>query len=241
MRRAANLTTTVVLAVVALAVLHTGAIAQCECRLPDNGAGTVTMPPDCPDGYVSDLEIVDGLVGATIQISGTLFDFINVVENIGGGLGGTQSNFDATLRMEMFGTGALAGFARTIHVPVSGLVDWGPRTLNDPVQAFTAQVHDLSGSIFGDPDFDELHFRHGSLYALPGLGSTTLTRVGGVGADFLVDSFFDITYEIEFLGAPGSVLEFQGGTTQRMTTLNVCPVTSPVEESSWATIKALYR
>jgi hypothetical protein len=76
----------------------------------------------------------------------------------------------------------------------------------------------------------------------PGSGSSTLTRVGGIGTDFVVDSFFDIEYEIEFQGAPGSILEGMGGIHPDFTHLSICgqpPVAT--EAASWGAIKALYK
>jgi hypothetical protein len=244
MRTAARLVISVAIVVVALVGLRVSAVAQdpCPCELPDNGAGTVTMPPDCLDGYVGYLEIVDGLVAATIDIDATLFDFQNVLEIIGGSLGGTQSAFDATLRLEMSGTGALNGFTRTIHMPVSGVADWGPRVLGDAVQGFAGELVSLEGEIIFDPDFDELRFRTGSDLGLPASGTTLLTRLGGVGSVFQVDSFFDISYEIEFVGAAGSIIEDMNGTTTgRDGTLELCSSASLVDGVSWGTIKALYR
>ena len=43
---------------------------------------------------------------------------------------------------------------------------------------------------------------------------TALPLSPSQSGDFAVDSFFDITYEIEFVGAPGSVLDGMSGTTQ---------------------------
>ena len=55
----------------------------------------------------------------------------------------------------------------------------------------------------------------GRLNVLPSPGQTTLTQQGD-GA-FLVDSFFDIAYEIYFVGAPESQLDGWGGlSTGRM-------------------------
>lgn len=243
MRSAANHMMFVAVAIAALVGLRISAIAQgpCPCQLQDNGAGTITMPPDCPDGYRCHLEIVDGLTSATIEIDAALLDLTNVIEIVGGVLGGTHSMFDALLLMQMSGTGALNGFVRTLHMPVSGVIDWGPRIPNDAVQAFPAEIVELSGHIFGDTDFDEILFRTGLDLGLPAPGETTLTRVGGIGSDFQVDSFFDITYQIEFVGALGSVLEGAGGTTTRTTRIEVCPGPSPVEEVTWGTVKALYR
>ena len=55
--------------------------------------------------------------------------------------------------------------------------------------------------------------RAGDGFGLPSPGHTTLTRLGPPGSDFAVDSFFDVFYEIDFQGAPGSVLDGMSGTT----------------------------
>jgi hypothetical protein len=68
---------------------------------------------------------------------------------------------------------------------------------------------------------------------LPSPGHTTLTRLGGPGSDFQVDSFFDIFYRVDFAGCPGSPLAGMGGSTTgtiRMKAYNgptFCPVAHP--------------
>jgi len=245
MRAAAKRLMLVAVAMTVLAGLHVSAIAQepCQCVIPDNGAGTVTVPPNCLEGYLGWLTIDTGIVGGTIEVEATWSDFAGVAEIIGGGLGGTQSSFDALMTMQMTGTGSLAGFSRTLFMPLNGgVIDWGPRDLSDPIQDFPGSAAYLEGDIFGDPDFDNLSFRTGSTLGLLGTGPTTLTRLGPPGSDFSVDSFFDIAYEIDYVGAPGSVLEGLGGTVERSTRFQTCPEgASPVEEATWGTIKALYR
>jgi hypothetical protein len=245
MRTAVKHLMLVAVAVMALAGLSVPAVSQlpCPCALPDNGAGTVTMPPNCIEGYLGWLTIDTGIVGGTIEIDATWVDFAGVAEIVGGGLGGTQSSFDGLMVMEMTGTGSLAGFSRTLFMPLLlSTIDWGPRVLGDPVQTFTGEPRKIMGDIFGDPDFDAISFRTGSDLGLPGTGPTTLTRLGPPGSDFQVDSFFDIAYEIEYVGAPGSVLGGFSGTVERQTRFQTCPEgASPVEDVTWGTIKALYR
>ena len=52
----------------------------------------------------------------------------------------------------------------------------------------------------------------GSAFGLPSPGHTTLTSTGG--GTWNVDSFFDMTYRIEFVGCKGSLLDGLAGTTQ---------------------------
>ena len=74
----------------------------------------------------------------------------------------------------------------------------------------------------GDPDFDLLRITAGNGFGLPSPGHTTLTQQPG--GNWNVDSFFDITYRIDFVGAPGGSLagqsDSQVGTVRLMDT---CP------------------
>jgi len=205
------------------------AAAQNPCVQPDAGSGTITMPPMGCDYLLPDEVhlIIDGLPpGTTIELSPIHSQFIcgygggacsvpvaPACEAPGGSLGGNVDCFDSTLQFEVTGTGLLAGFSRFIALPAFTEVHTGPRNPGDAVQDFDTEMFQLQGQLFGDPDFDTLQVRAGSAFGLPSPGHTTLTRLGPPGSDFNVDSFFDIAYEIEFVGAPGSVLEGFGGTT----------------------------
>jgi hypothetical protein len=70
----------------------------------------------------------------------------------------------------------------------------------------------LEGELLGDPDFTTFRIIGGTDSGLPSPGHTTLTRLPD--STFVVDSFFDITYQIEFQGAPGGALDGLSGTTQ---------------------------
>jgi hypothetical protein len=140
-------------------------------------------------------------------------------ETPGGTLGGTVDCFFSEAELTMTGTGALAGFSRTITVPLQTEVHAGPRSPGDPVQSFPTEMVQLDGQIFGDPDFDVLRIRAGSNFGLPSPGQTTLTDNGN--GTFAVDSFFDIVYEIEFQGAPGGSLDGLAGTTNASITMGV--------------------
>ncbi|NIM50158.1 MAG: hypothetical protein GTO22_13060 [Gemmatimonadales bacterium] len=88
---------------------------------------------------------------------------------------------------------------------------WAPRTPGDPEQTFSADVYHLEGELFGDPDFCTFRVRAGTDYVLPSPGQTTLSELPS--GHFTVDSFFDVNYQIEFEGCPGSVLDGYSGTT----------------------------
>lgn len=188
------------------------AAAATSCLIPDNGFGTVALPPDCPAGYEGPLQISVGLPAATtIDIDAELKNFFAVTETPGGSLGGDKQGFQGELILTMTGTGALAGFNRMILMQVQCETHSGPRTPGLAVQSFPTDFFWLTGSVLGDPDFDDLIINGGTSLAMPSPGHTTISEIGAT--NFNVESFFDIEYQITFTGAPGSLLEGFGGTT----------------------------
>jgi len=198
------------------------------CLVPDNGTGTITLPPAGCD-YLSQDDVYlinDGLpTGSTIELDGPLGQFAcdgamglcslglppGVCEAAGGTLGGDGQCFSASLDFNLTGTGSLAGFTRSLSIPVEVEIHTGPRNLGDATQLFPADLHRLQGEIVGDPDFDLLRITAGTDYGLPSPGQTTMTRLPN--GNFAVDSFFDISYQVDFVGSPGSALDGLSGTT----------------------------
>lgn len=205
------------LAILSLALGASAAVAA-QVVAPDNGFGTATLPPAGENYDGSQMQIVDGLLpGSTVDINApVLGSFSSVTEVPGGGFaGGTQSSYDAVLVMPMVGTGAMAGYFRTINIPLNGaganLMDFDARVLSTSPQSFAGDLRRLQGQILGDPDFDLLRITAGTEFGLPSPGHTTLTDLGG--GNWNVDSFFDITYRIDFVGSPGGIFSGMSGST----------------------------
>ncbi|HEY3175972.1 MAG TPA: hypothetical protein VGK94_09480 [Candidatus Polarisedimenticolia bacterium] len=203
-------------ALLVAAVIAPGLAEAQTCHVPDNGTGTVTLPPaGC--GYVSPTALhmmIDGLPpGTTIQISAEHFEFFAITTTPScGSLGGNCEQFSSQLTLAMKGTGGLAGYNRVISMPVGATTHTAPRTPGTPVQSFDTEMFQVQGQIPpGDPDFDLLRITAGTGFGMPSPGHTTLTRLAG--GDFNVDSFFDITYRIDFIGAPGGPFAGMSGST----------------------------
>ena len=217
------------LALTVTAMLLPANASAMKCSVPDNGNGTIDMPPAGCD-YVAPVDpyvITDGLPpGTTIELRPTHTGYTcgdnlgicsvpmppPTCELPGGGLGGTVGCSEQMLELEVVGTGLLAGFTRLLNVPVSWEMHTASRTLGATTQSFDTDLVSMRGDLFGDPDFDFLQIRAGSIFGLPSPGHTNLHK--GFDGNWTVDSFFDVAYTIDFQGAPGSVLEGLAGSTQ---------------------------
>jgi hypothetical protein len=175
----------------------------------------VQLPPNGCSGYVSPTDLhmmIDGLPpGTTIEVDARHADFFNVTRSPGGTLGGEVEHFQSGLFLQLQGTGGLAGFNRAMNLMAQCETHTAPRTPGATIQSFDTDMFGLQGQIVGDPDFDLLRITAGTNFGMPSPGHTTLTQIPG--GDYAVDSFFDITYRIDFVGAPGGSLAGMSGST----------------------------
>lgn len=182
------------------------------CLEIDNGSGTVDLPALC--SYVSSdmMHIINGLPpGSTIESRPDLGNFFGVTRAPGGSLGGEVQQGNALLMLNMIGTGGLAGYNRIINMPTTFETHSAPRTPGTSPQSFDADMFTLQGQIVGDPDFDLLRITAGTGFGMPSPGHTTLIIAGG--GNWNVESFFDITYRIDFVGRPGGPFTGMSGST----------------------------
>ncbi|MDO8649172.1 MAG: hypothetical protein Q7R81_05315 [Candidatus Peregrinibacteria bacterium] len=141
-----------------------------------------------------------GLVADGLLMSGP----DTVVRRSGTPAGGETYTFDTEMLQLSLSSG------RVLNLPVNGQINTQPRAPGDPVQSFDTDMFRLQGQLPpGDPDFDLLRITAGTEFGLPSPGHTTLTRLPD--GNWNVDSFFDITYRIDFVGAPGGPFAGQSG------------------------------
>ena len=191
-------------------------IAQCgsACTAPDNGAGTADLPAQCdylaPGGAIY---IIDGLpAGTQVECEPRICCYFNVLEIPGGSLGGDVQTFDGELSLMMTGTGGLAGYNRGLIMGMTFETHSAPRNPGMSPQSFNTDMFMLQGQLFpGDPDFDLLRITGGTGFGMPSPGHTTLRSTGPV--NWAVESFFDIEYRIDFVGAPGGPFAGMSGST----------------------------
>jgi hypothetical protein len=219
------------------ALLAAGQVLAIPVIVPDNGFGTAQMP--ILGDYISEtpLNIVDGLpMGTTVEIDAILFAPTLFDEQAGGSLGGTKSGGGGApaMQWDLSGTGTLLGFNRTINMPAApGLatsssfeVHAEPRTNGDSFQSFDTVMFRMFSQVTGDPDFDLLRFVAGSDFGLPSPGHTTLLENG---VNWEVDSYFDLTYRIDFVGKAGGALSGRSGSTTGTVRISLGdPIPDPV-------------
>lgn len=200
-----------------------GQPASGPCVVPDDGSGTVSLPPTGCE-YLSPMDvhkILEGLPpGTTVELDASHGHFFCVNPDPtghcgeqGGQLGGERERFQSELKLTLNFTGMLGHVTRDITLPVLCETHTGPRTPGMPVQSFPTDMFLLGGQLpIGDPDFDLLRIKGGTSNGMPSPGHTTLTQLPG-GGGWHVDSFFDVFYSIEYQGAMGGHIPAGGGIT----------------------------
>lgn len=198
--------------------------AQDPCFAPNNGMGTVSLPPaGCQYLSPDDVhEIINGLpAGTEIILAPIHTDFLckrqGQCGTPGGTLGGEIENFGSTAVFQLTGTGALAGWNRLVSIPLSTETHTGKRQNGAAVQSFPTDMVRIQGAIFNDPDFQSLEIVGGTANGFPSPGQTTLTLQPN--GTYLVDSSFKVGFAIRFVGTPGGRLGGLGGTTQGSVTM----------------------
>lgn len=195
------------------------------CNVPDDGTGTVSLPPVGCEYLTADQvhEIIAGLPpGTTIELAPIHKNFIcertGACGVPGGPLGGETETFTSTAVFQLTGTGTLAGWHRLVSIPLNVQVATAPRSPGAPVQSFRTDMLVIQGSIgSGDPDFAVFQVVGGTNNGFPSPGFTTLTRQSN--DTFNVDSTFNVGYSIRFAGTPGGRLGGFSGTTSGSVTM----------------------
>ena len=194
-----------------------GEMREGNCPAPDNGFGTIDFPPMCAPGYQSVRQAPGCIAGMPVNspllIDVEMAPLSIVASGPGGSLGGEAQAWNANWRFHVVGTGAYAGYERYLNAVGPAETHTAPHAVGVTPQHFETLVHQAQGQVIGDPDFDLLRISAGNGFGLPSPGHTTLVQSG---PQWLVDSFFDITYRVDFVGAIGGALAgLSGSTTAR--------------------------
>ncbi len=213
------------------------------CIVPDNGTDGADMPPvGCSYVSLSPMAIVDGLPpGSSIACDATMDSFFDITYIADPAGDGGTTVFSARLGLDMTGSGGLGGFPRTAFFDVFVRGRESPTRCCHGGKPYFTDLARMQGQLPpGDPDFDLLRITAGDEFGLPSPGQTTVTSAAPGG--WSVDSFFDITYRIDFVGKPGGALSGMSGSTTgtiRMQSGVTAPVA--VESDTWGGFKSLYR
>jgi hypothetical protein len=186
------------------------------CLVQGTGAGAVQFPPFCSHGYRGPRHargLLDGMpFGSPVLVDIEIKPIALTTVTPGGPLGGELQDWDATLVLTFTGEGVFAGYSRTLSIAATVQTATGPVVPASTPQHFETEMFAVQGQLTpGDPDFDLLRLTGGTSFGLPSPGYTSNTNAGGI--TWNVDSFFDITYRIDFVGALGGPFAGRSGST----------------------------
>ena len=185
------------------------------CYGPDNGQGTIDLPPTCgvgPIGPIYTPIITNGLNpgDSIILIDSNLINFTPLPLNPGGSLGGNTQQSHADLDVHLRGTGTLNGWDLHVPIRVDCQIDSAPRPFFAPQQSFDAHIFNLNGGIQAPtPDFSQLHISAGDQLGLPAPGHVTIAKQPN--GTWAVDGYFDVMYRIDYVGTPTGHLAGRSG------------------------------
>ena len=179
---------------------------QPVCVQPDDNGTAVIFAPDKVFRSTTPFVVAEVAAG-DVNGDGVLMSTPDTVINRSGS---PETGETYTFDTEMLQLSLSSG--QILNIPVQGEIGTMPRTPGDPIQSFDTDMHRLQGQLPpGDPDFDLLRITAGTGFGLPSPGHTTLMQLPG--GNWNVDSFFDITYRIDFVGAPGGHWSGHSGST----------------------------
>lgn len=222
-----------------IALLLTSTTAGADtCIAPDNGSNTVDLPPSAC-AYYGPMLIIDGLPpGSTIGIQAKFDDF-QFHFDCGGGagtLGGERICVDVRLPLTMTGTGAYSSFFYETVLYGFMEIHTAPRVPG--TDSFDTALFHMESGHSGDFHFSHLDVAIGDGLGFPSPGHTDLDELPG--GEFNVDSFFDITYRINFTGAPGGELAGLSGTTIGTSHISLGEPYTATAGSNWSLVKVRY-
>jgi hypothetical protein len=188
-----------------------GVHTSTPCTVPDNGFGTANWTPFCGGWSTKTEELVYASGGGDFLIANLHRNATGgAVFAAGGPYDGETTTDTEFLTLELIGEGGFAAYSRVLTIPMSALHDLGPAMFGDPFQGRISEPRQLLAQLIGDPDFDLLRIAAGPAFGMTGAGHVTLTRDN---ANWRVDSFFDITYRFDMIGAPGGPFTGHSGST----------------------------
>ncbi|HBV01460.1 MAG TPA: hypothetical protein DEF00_03660 [Candidatus Taylorbacteria bacterium] len=202
-------------------------LSPTACTRPDTEGTAVVLDKDTmyqnTGGQLTIVQPAPGTIGVTADAflrSGP----DTVVTRGGSPAAGETYTFDTEMLQLSLSSG------RILNLLANGVASTSPRTPGDPVQSFDTEMLQLQGQLpIGDPDFDLLRITAGTDFGLPSPGHTTLTKLPD--GNWNVDSFFDITYRIDFVGHPGGAYTgMSGSTTGTIRMADICPPVGPPPE-----------